>query len=247
MIVKIEKIKKEISSVEEWYELAAPKGEKKHWKVGRSAMEMAKFALSEHFSKFISDVTKQLEINENSYICEPEKKTYFAKGMGKGGPRQHDLLMIGENSVIGVEAKVSEHFDIQIKKKRRSGESDDNMNVRLNSCINYLYGEHVPDNVEDLYYQLLSATIGTILEAKRNKKKKAISLFITFVGNVEKEKDYHDKVEENRDAFITFCKSLGLDENGGQLSSIPGLEENQIECWIKYVEIQLGSTYEYKV
>ena len=58
MIIKISSNGKQITSVEEWFDAAPPKGEKTQWKVGRSAMEMARFAVSDDFSKFISTVSK---------------------------------------------------------------------------------------------------------------------------------------------------------------------------------------------
>ena len=176
-----------ISSLEQWFNIAPPKGEAAQWKPGRSAQEMARFALSDRFPEFINSVLTEYGIKENSFNCEPEAETPFEKGMGTNGPRNHVLLMIGKNTVVGIEAKVSETFDKQIKDKRVG--TSENMNTRLDSCLDYIYKER-PENAEDLYYQLFSATIGTVIEAKKHNYKNAIALFVVFVGEVAKEPKY---------------------------------------------------------
>lgn len=230
----------EIKDLEQWFHVAPPEGGSNQWKVGRSALEMARFALSEEFPCVIDNVIAECGLKESVFNCEPEALTSFEKDMGKGGPRHHDLLMVGNDTLIGIEAKVSEPFDKIIKDKRK--EATENMNQRLNSCLDYLY-ENRPDNSEELYYQLLSATIGSIIEAQRRNMKNVISLFIVFTGNINAEKDYEKHIKENDDAFKEFCGTFKLDETGGKIPSIsraPG-----INCWIKKIKINIGD-YSYK-
>lgn len=245
MKITIKKNEQIITNLEDWYKFSPPKREKKQWRIGRSAMEMARFALSNSFLTFISDLVGNEHISDIEYVCEPEATTSFKK-MGKGGPRNHDLLMIGDTSIIGIEAKVSEFYDKKIGEKRKG--ASENMKKRLDSCLQYLYGEkgNIPDNAEELYYQLFSATIGTIVEARKKNKTKAVALFLTFDGNVAKESDYCKKVKTNNDAFESFCKSLGLSNNGGKLNDIPGLDNKQIECWIIRAKITIESNYTFK-
>ena len=203
-------------------------------------MEMARFALSERFPSFISDITKSIGCKDSHFDCEPEALTPFNKEMGKSGPRHHDLLLVGKDLVIGIEAKVSEPFDLRIGDKRKKAENDhnDNMLLRLDSCLEFLYGKDIPQNTDGLYYQLFSATVGTIIAAQKKGIKKALVLIITFTGNVEKEKNYYSNVNENENAFKAFCNSLGLGEEGGKIPIIPG--SNQTECWIKSVKVDIG-------
>lgn len=231
----------QVKNLEQWFNCAPPEGGMKQWKPGRSAMEMARFALSERFPAFISEIAKGIGCKEKHFDCEPEALTPFNKDMGKSGPRHHDLLLVGKNLVIGVEAKVSEPYDSKISEKRKKAESENNNNMicRLDSCLSYLYGTNLPKNVEDLYYQLFSATIGTILAAKNNHKTKALVLFITFTGDVEKERYYNKHIQDNEDAFKAFCNSLGLGDEGGKIPNVPG--DPQIECWIKSVKINIGN------
>lgn len=221
----------EINSIEEWGNYARPKSDK-HWKDGRSAKEMAKLALSDDFRNIISTILKELSIHETSYKCEPEAKTCFGKGFGKGGPRNHDLLMIGNESVIGIEAKVSESFDKKVSEKSTA---------RVDALIKFLYGKDIEINKDKLFYQLLTSSVGTIKEALNNGKKKAVVLFITFNGNVYKEKQYEKHIKINTEAFSYFSESLRLNDSG-KLVRIPGCD-NKVECWIKHITIDIGSTY----
>ena len=228
----------EISSLDQWFNVAPPEGGSKQWKVGRSALEMARFALSKEFPAIIERILKECGLKDTSFTCEPEALTSFEHGMGTGGPRHHDLLMIGNNTVIGIEAKVSESFDRRIEEKRK--DASDNMNLRLDSCLQYLY-DNKPVNAEHLYYQLFSATIGSIIAAKSQKDKNiknVISLVVVFVGNVDKEDGYDDHIRENDEAFKDFCESFGLDENGGKLPAIP--KAPGVNCWIKKIKVHIG-------
>lgn len=226
----------EITDLEQWFHVAPPEGGQKQWKIGRSALEMARFALAKEFQKIIKQVLADCGLKEENFICEPEALTHFEAGMGTGGPRHHDLLMVGDETLIGIEAKVSEPFDKKIEDKRKN--ATENMNQRLNSCLDYLY-ESRPENAEKLYYQLFSATVGSIIEARKHKKiKNVISLIIVFIGNIDAEADYEKKVKENDDAFIEFCNTFGLDETGGKLPSIPKAPD--VNCWIKKIKVSIG-------
>lgn len=245
MKITIKKNEQVITNLDDWYKISPPKREKRQWKIGRSAMEMARFALSKNFSTFISELVANEQISDIEYVCEPEATTSFKK-MGKGGPRNHDLLMVGDTSIIGIEAKVSEGYDKKLKVKRKG--ATENMQNRLDSCLLFLYGkkENIPECAEELYYQLFSATIGTIVEAWKKNKTKAVVLFLTFDGNIEKESDYCNKIKTNNNAFESFCKSLGLSKKGGKLKCIPGLNNKQIECWIIRAKITIEPNYTYK-
>lgn len=226
--------KEEINSLEHWEELAGPKSKERHWKPGRSAFEFARYALSDKFTEFIENLLSDYNITEDSFMCEPEALTSFGKGMGKGGPRNHDLLMFGKNTVVGIEAKVSESYDKTIKAKRQAGR--ENMKTRLNACLDFMHEER-PANEEKLYYQLYSATIGTVLEAKKRGLSNALVLFVVFVGNVARGRNHDKQIKTNNDAFYEFCKTLNIAEDGRCLSEIPGAPS--INVVIKKVEVNI--------
>lgn len=101
-----------ITTVEEWYQFAPPKAKGKHWKDGRSAKSLAQFMTDKNQVKKLEDILVELEYNTKGVIsCTPEANTVLPC---KGNGRNHDLLMIGEDFVVGIEAKVSEPFGEEI-------------------------------------------------------------------------------------------------------------------------------------
>lgn len=104
--------KGEVINDSNWEASWKPK-EETQWKDGRSSKEFAKFASNEcFFPKLISQVLTSCGIAEQNFECTPEAESSLGIGFRKGGCRNHDLLMEGdEDCIIGVEAKVSESFD----------------------------------------------------------------------------------------------------------------------------------------
>ena len=219
----------------QWFQVAPPAGKKRQWKNGRSAKELARFATNPSFNEFIKKILKKGGIKEQDFHCEPEAKTSFGKRMGKGGPRNHDLLMIGEDCVIGVEAKVSESFGNTINK-----EWDDNKKKkRITGLLNYFSKNYtLLDSPDKISYQLLTATVGTVLEAIRNEKKKAIVLVIVFTGNVDKEKSYDTHCEKNDIAFTTFKN---------EFFNVNPREIQGVECLICEKKVCISSNYDFNV
>ena len=228
------KIKKtiEINSIEEWFAIAPPKDSKKQWKDGRSAKELARFATNPSFKVFIQKVLREANIDEQDFVCEPEATTSFGKGWGKGGPRNHDLLMIGEDTLIGLEAKVSESYGITIEKEKSKVKDK----TRVKKCLEFFY--ETDEGKDNMYYQLLTAIIGTIKAAQKQEKiKNVIVLFLILKGDVEKEKSYDKKVAANNEAFKVFCNSLNINDDGRLEDGKNGI--NGINCWIIKEEVEI--------
>lgn len=235
MIINISK-KVKIENPIDWYNVAPPKGEEKQWKEGRSALEMARFATSKDFPCLIDKILGECGLKKQDFECEPEALTTFpSKTMGTSGPRNHDLLMIGEDCVIGIEAKVSESFDDLVCKKR--DKATDNMKKRLDGAIQYVYGEDKPSDVEDMHYQLFSALIGTVEEAKKLGKQNVITLVIVFTGDACRETDsnYDNHVKANNDAFDKFYGSVKV--KGASDGLIKVASAGDFNCWLKKVEV----------
>lgn len=121
MNIRFEKKGKAIDSLEAWEELGKPK-KNSHWKEGRSAFLMAELAIERkpEFAKRVSDLLAECGIAEQDFVCEPEAATGLGEGMCRGGARKHDLLMRGNDCVIGIEAKVSELFGEEIGEHLKS-------------------------------------------------------------------------------------------------------------------------------
>ena len=231
MKIKISKNNNIITTVEEWYQFAPPKAKEKHWKDGRSAKSLALFMTDKNQVKKLEDILVELEYDTNGVIsCTPEANTVLPC---KGNGRNHDLLMIGEDFVVGIEAKVSEPFGEEISTELI--EASDNKKGRIDKLANELFGckiNEVKDGLE-LRYQLLTGVYGTLLEAENNKKSKALFLVIVFTDGLTSEDE--NAVNRNNDDFKNFCKCINLSEEGGTIC------KSNVDLTIKKVEISLKS------
>lgn len=231
MKIKISKNNNIITTVEEWYQFAPPKAKGKHWKDGRSAKSLAQFMTDKNQVKKLEDILVELEYDTNGVIsCTPEANTVLPC---KGNGRNHDLLMIGEDFVVGIEAKVSEPFGEEISTELI--EASDNKKGRIDKLANELFGckiNEVKDGLE-LRYQLLTGVYGTLLEAENNKKSKALFLVIVFTDGLTSEDE--NAVNRNNDDFKNFCQQIGLSAEGGTIC------KSNVALTIKKVEISLKS------
>ena len=231
MKIKISKNDNIITTVEEWYQFAPPKAKGKHWKDGRSAKSLAQFMTDKNQVKKLEDILVELKYGTNGVIsCTPEANTVLPC---KGNGRNHDLLMIGEDFVVGIEAKVSEPFGEEISTELI--EASDNKKGRIDKLANELFGckiNEVKDGLE-LRYQLLTGVYGTLREAKKNKKSKALFLVIVFTDGITREDE--NAVNRNNDDFKNFCQQIGLSAEGGTICN------SNIALTIKKVEISLKS------
>ena len=237
----------EINSVEQWFQVAPPKGKDAQWKNGRSAKELARFATDPYFKSFIRGVLEQENIREQNFVCEPEAETVLksAIDMGINGPRNHDLLMVGsKDCVIGVEAKVSEGFgNNTIEEERKKADTRNKKEKRIPGLVqfitNNIYSDfnEVPETIKSLMYQLFTATVGTIIESKNRGKKKALVLVLVFTGNVDKEPGYEDKMKKNCSDYDAFVQEFF--PNGEAIIQ-------NVRCRIKKVEIEIKSPYQVK-
>lgn len=231
MKIKISKNNNIITTVEEWYQFAPPKAKGKHWKDGRSAKSLAQFMTDKNQVKKLEDILVELKYDTNGVIsCTPEANTVLPC---KGNGRNHDLLMIGEDFVVGIEAKVSEPFGEEISTELI--EASDNKKGRIDKLANELFGckiNEVKDGLE-LRYQLLTGVYGTLLEAENNKKSKALFLVIVFTDGITREDE--NAVNRNNDDFKNFCQQIVLSAEGGTIC------KSNVALTIKKVEISLKS------
>lgn len=235
--IKINKIK----TFEDWEKYAAPKGKDKQWVKGRSAWSMADFAINHNnlFNSVITNILKEcsIEPQDQDFNCEPEATAGLGTGMKTGGPRNHDLLMVGaKNCVIGVEAKVSETFDhnfIDVYK-----EQGGNNNTRAFALKEFLTPGK---NVDEIGYQLFTATRGAMISAMKAGHRYAIMLIIVFVGEItlnkgETPESYDKVIKKNDEDFCKFLSNIGANEQGMIQRKIEG---EDIFCWVKKIKISI--------
>ena len=204
-----------ITSPETWFAQCPPKKKEFQWKDGRSAKEFARYMTKKYAGS--TEITFPYEIrcvlgrhtNEQEFDLYPEKVTDFPLcPFGKGEGRNHDALVFGSNIAMGIEAKADEPFDRQYK----DIEIYDTPNHRLRYVNSYhaIFGEDAEIDGE-IYYQLVSASLGTLIEAKRAGCDKAVLLIVTLL----KDGCYSEEnVIRNKNAVALFKSKLKVGECG---------------------------------
>lgn len=237
MKITFKKNDREIKTLEDWKVLGHPKSDKQ-WKDGRSSKEMARFALSETFKEVIAEILKQCSIAEQDFECEPEATTSLGPGFNPGC-RNHDLLMIGNDCVIGIEAKVSESFDEEISKvlKEQEPKYSNITKTRAYKLIQYFQNNKSID-YNTIGYQLFTSTRGSIYAAKE--KKHCINLVVVFTGNVDtnNEKNFAENCKKNDKDYKNFQALIGALLDGSFITKEGTL------CWLKKIKVNISSKYE---
>lgn len=223
---------KEITDLEGW---TRPKQPEKHWKAGRSAMELARYMTAN-----LPTMPTQLEdllaakLNcgpETSFIGIPECVTDLP---GRGEGRNHDMLLWAdsEDIVIGLEAKVDESLGELISHMEFGSQ---NSKDRLTRMYNSIYGtNHDFETVssKDLMYQLLSAAYGTLKEINDRKGEgDAVLLILTLQNGADlndKMKATQQAIEDYRSQLKPFCQEDG----SYQFSNYPN-----IKFWLEELHV----------
>jgi hypothetical protein len=174
---------REIRSVDEWFEIAPPVRGAYQWKDGFSAKELAKaWFRSPGVATVPSELTVLLETNPTTQgatitLGIAEYPTGFDSF--PGGKRHHDLLAIARKDsaqiVIGIEAKAAEPLGspvIEMYEAARTSQArgtSTNLPARIDQLLQNLFGRTLDQDVGlgSLFYQLLTAAAGTLVEAKR--------------------------------------------------------------------------------
>lgn len=228
----LKKDNKLIRSLNDWRDMAPPKLKDLHWKDGRSAKELAKYILSSdghipnEFEKILYDINCK---ENNDFIGEPEAVTkLFGSGLG----RNHDLLIKANNEiVIGIEAKADESLGKLVCKELQAKGITKNKKDRIENIYKAVYGNETLGS-HNTRYQLLTATVGTLIEAEKINANKAMLLVITF----KKDGCYEaDKVRSNLEDIDYFIDSLSENLNGDKYN-LPGYVN--IDFYIKHLIIE---------
>ena len=224
----------QITTLEEYKKLAPPMGKDKQWKDGRSAKEFARYliAAQDELPKEIEEVIAPFSHERRLLALHAEHITSFGEGFGRGKGRDHDGLLVGENFVVGIEAKADEPFDNKYLDKYLNKPSK-NEPTRYQVISKCLFGEGGPTAPQKVRYQLCSAAVGTMVEAVNSGKKIAVLLVIVFESGETNEK----RKKRNNLDYENFKKELH--SLGDDRYETPYSEENEIEFYLKKVTIKI--------
>jgi hypothetical protein len=215
-----------INTVEDWFFAAPPKGKENQWKDNYSAKELAKFATSSEFPVFLQQIIKSMGCKVCDVTCIPEADTPLP--FSYRGPRNHDLLVVGKDFVIGIEAKVNEPYSNTLSQEYEQGSKD--KKARIDWMKKLLFSEN-DNTINELKYQLFSGTCGTLLEAARRNKSKCMFLVLSF------DVEGNGGNKTNNEDFAKFCDKIGLDKAHKTIIDIfdpdeENFEDRTIECYI---------------
>lgn len=177
-----------IRTVDDWERLAGPTS-KKHWRDGYSAKELANAWAPENGTGAAETVTAHLREALGDSTLElttgwPEHRTRF--DANPRGPRVHDLLVHATSAagpvVIGVEGKGFEGFGLPLGEHLASAAANpaSGTPARVEALVSGFFGEEVPEELDTVGYQLLSALAGTLVEATKAGAVSAVVLVHEF-------------------------------------------------------------------
>ena len=234
-----------------WFKYAEPEGGESQWAEGRSAMEFARYMISsnKNLPKEISSYLGSIGFKNENYTCYPEEVTSFDNfDLGKGSGRHHDGLLVSKSYLVGIEAKVSEPFDYPVFKKLDNKGA--NMRKRIFNSLKILksgFKDETLKSVESLMYQLISGSVGTIIESYKRNIYNSAFLIIEFDGEVQKEKSYLENVKNNQKAYDEFLRFLNLTDKDNKNRYIDVIiKDRKIRIWINKIRITIKKGgYEY--
>ena len=232
--LEIKKDGEYINSNKEWLEKAGPKSKEKQWKEKHSASELADYCLfyKGFVPKDIDNYLNELHIRSEKFDGEPECKTSLKDdGFGSGGDRQHDLLMWNKEMVVGIEAKATEDLDEYVTNKYKDPDTE-NHTLRYPGLCKRLLGKEIGE-CSNIRYQLLSATAGTLIEARNKKVKKAALIIVLFKSDITTTKH----IDETKEDIDNFVKCFDKKPNGSYIVKFMP----EIDFYVKFIEVDINT------
>jgi hypothetical protein len=219
---------KEIRDVRSWGTHAKP-ASKTHWKKGRSAMELARSWTSDHGPRALKVLLDQVT---GTAGFETERGVAEAQTRFDGfrGPRNHNLLLVGEaaggRTVVSIEGRVDEGFGQTLEQyrnaaRRRIGRNEPtDALARLQGLTQAIAGWEAgaaPQRLK-LRYQLFSAVAGTVAAAVDEEADQAVLV----IHELNTKRMDQDKRKQNDDDLRNFLDVVFDERPGSDESWIVG-------------------------
>jgi len=192
---------------ETWRQSRPPKEGDKQWVDGRSAKELAKY-----MTKSFPSLPHELEAVLCHFTSQDAELFWDAEHVTplpeKGEGRNHDAILFNKDILVTIEAKADEPLGNLVEEELASASV--NKLQRISTLLTYLFKMGFK-GYRKLRYQLITASVGTILEAEAKKLDQALLLVLVFKtnGNVEEE-----KLARNSSDIKAFLEAVGAyDEN----------------------------------
>ncbi|MBE6727849.1 MAG: hypothetical protein E7562_04285 [Ruminococcaceae bacterium] len=206
--MKLKKHSKNIVDVDSWYNECPPKKGEKQWADGRSAKELAKY-----ITKSLPNVPAEIEKAINTIVPADAEFDWDAEYVtslpGYGEGRNHDAILFNDDIVITIEAKADETLGDFIGEEIKNASV--NKLYRISNLLEYIFKGGFK-NYQNLRYQLLTASVGTLLEAQKNDCDTAVLIVLVFKSNG---KVTEEKVASNHRDVEAFLNATGAYEENG--------------------------------
>ena len=206
--MKLKKHLKNIVDLDSWFNECPPKKKEKQWVDGRSAMELAKY-----ITKNLPLVPAELEEAISKVVPADAEFDWDAEYVtalpGAGEGRNHDAVLYNEDIVITIEAKADETLGNLIGEELKNA-SVNKLN-RISKLLEYIFEGSFKD-YQNLRYQLLTASVGTLLEAKKQNLATAVMTVLVFKTNGDV---IEEKLASNHKDIEEFLTAVGAYEENG--------------------------------
>ncbi|MFO0454146.1 MAG: DUF6946 family protein [Pseudomonadota bacterium] len=201
--------------ISDWRRWSPPK-EDYQWRAGRSAMELARAWFTAPQPVLPPEVRSLLESRAETRGSEllegwPE---WVTKLPFPGEGRNHDLVAVGSTGARGlllaVEGKVDEPFGDLVGSYWRKSKANSKSKAwkRIDTLLAAAFGPQASAAEKpwrNLRYQLLTALVGTAIEAAARECDIAVLCIHEFVT----EAAHPDKLEKNHEALAAYLEALG--------------------------------------
>lgn len=229
-----------------WKKNAPPMGGDKQWKAGRSAKELAEYITNNFpdMPKDIEDILLNFTNKNAEFDWSAEYVTNLTSfGLGRGEGRNHDAFLWNSDVVVGIEGKADEPLGSERIRDALKTESSNKLH-RIQGMIEMMFGGK-PEAHADIRYQLVTASVATLLEATKRNVKNALLLVIVFkkpgyyIENGVKKTYYSEKKiqSNNKDIEVFLKETRATKQDGMYLIPTAYGNETGINLYFKKIEI----------
>jgi hypothetical protein len=183
----------EILSVDDWFAKAPPKQGARHWKDYRSAKELAKSWFATPSAGPPEDLPSFLRRSfppGDVVLTDGYPECVIPLDRFRGEKRNADLVVLGtagsQKLLVSIEAKADEPFGDQLVGEyyyHGRASPCSNVPTRIAALTRAFFNGDPDLRTRSLRYQLLHATAGTLIEAKRRHAQIAVFLVHEFISH----------------------------------------------------------------